>query len=66
MVTVRGSSAMPQIGQAPGALRMTSACIGHTYSVRVAATGTAGSSAIPQTGQDPGWSCETSASMGPR
>ena len=27
-VMVRGSSAMPQMGQAPGASRMTSGCIG--------------------------------------
>ena len=31
-VVVRGSRAMPQIGQKPGALRTTSGCIGHVYS----------------------------------
>jgi hypothetical protein len=28
----RGSSAMPQIGQVPGASRTISGCIGHVYS----------------------------------
>src|ERR1043166_4442607 len=32
-VAVRGSSAMPQIGQKPGPSRMTSGCIGHVYSI---------------------------------
>src|SRR5437899_1543957 len=31
-VAVRGSSAMPQMGQKPGWLRTTSGCIGHVYS----------------------------------
>jgi hypothetical protein len=30
---VIGSSAMPQIGQLPGALRTISGCIGHVHSV---------------------------------
>ena len=37
--TVRGSSAMPQIGQAPGASRTISGCIGQVYSTRVARQG---------------------------
>ena len=40
-VTVRGSSAMPQIGQAPGPSRTTSGCIGQVY-VALAVTGGAG------------------------
>jgi hypothetical protein len=31
-VIVRGSSAIPQIGQAPGAFRTISGCIGHVHS----------------------------------
>jgi len=47
-VTVRGSSAMPQIGQFPGSARTISGCIGHVYSVLLAASaGDSGSSAIP-------------------
>ncbi len=42
---VRGSSAMPQIGQAPGPSRTISGCIGQVYSaVPGAAAGPAGSS----------------------
>ena len=53
-VMVRGSRAMPQIGQAPGPGRTTSGCIGQTHSVRVdgAATVT-GSSAMPHFGHAP-------------
>src|SRR2546421_215001 len=32
-VKVRGSNAMPQIGQVPGASRTTSGCIGQVYSI---------------------------------
>src|SRR5690349_9016748 len=32
-VAVRGSSAIPQIGQKPGASRTISGCIGHVYSI---------------------------------
>jgi len=35
-VTLRGSSAIPQIGQLPGAWRTISGCIGHQYSVPAA------------------------------
>ncbi len=41
-VTVRGSSAMPQIGHAPGASRTTSRCMGQTYSTLPADCGTGG------------------------
>ena len=64
-VTVRGSSAMPQIGHAPGASRTISGCIGHVYSTRVAGgVASAGSSAMPHFGHGPGWSCSTSGSIG--
>ena len=52
-VTVRGSSAMPQMGQDPGSERTISGCIGQVYSVREAAMGTSGSSAIPQKDKHP-------------
>ena len=54
-VTVRGSSAMPQIGHEPGPGRTICGCMGQVYSVRVAASGTSGSSAMPQEGQAPGF-----------
>ena len=63
-VTVRGSSAMPQIGHEPGPGRTISGCMGQVYSVRVEATGTSGSSAIPQEGQAPGLFSRTSGHMG--
>ncbi len=64
-VTVRGSSAMPQIGHEPGSLRTISGCIGQTYSVRVGAgAATSGSSIMPHLGHAPGDSCRTSGSMG--
>src|ERR1035438_7109997 len=54
-VISRGSSAMPQIGQEPGASRTICGCIGQVYSVRLAGAVTvAGSSAMPQIGQEPG------------
>src|SRR6476620_2875906 len=63
--TTRGSNAIPQIGQEPGAERTISGCIGHTYSVLVAGTaGTAASNAIPHLGQAPGFFWCTSGSMG--
>ena len=50
-VTIRGSSAMPQIGQAPGPGRTISGCIGQTHSVRVGGASTVtGSSAMPHMG----------------
>jgi hypothetical protein len=62
--TVRGSSAIPQMGHVPGAFRTISGCIGQTHCVAVAATGSFGSSAIPHFGQGPGWSDATSGSIG--
>src|ERR1019366_6899665 len=51
-VISRGSSAMPQIGQEPGASRTICGCIGHVYSVCFAGTEVvAGSSAMPHMGQ---------------
>ena len=65
MVAVRGSRAMPQMGQSPGSSRTISGCIGQTYSVRVAgAVMVSGSSAIPHFGQLPGPSWRTSGSIG--
>jgi hypothetical protein len=63
-VTVRGSSAMPQMGHEPGSERTISGCMGQVYSVRVGATGTSGSSAMPQEGQGPGLLAWTSGHMG--
>ena len=63
-VTVRGSSAMPQMGHDPGPGRMISGCIGQVYSVRVAAGGVSGSSAMPQVGQGPGLGCRTWGHIG--
>ena len=62
-VTVRGSSAMPHIGQEPGSERTISGCIGQTYSVfTVGADGAAGSRAMPHLGQAP---ASTRAPRGP-
>ena len=64
-VAVRGSSAMPQMGQAPGSARTISGCIGQTYSVFTkGAAGAAGSNAIPQFGHAPGLDSRTSGSIG--
>src|SRR5579864_7695403 len=63
-VTVRGSRAMPQIGQEPGSERTILGCIGQVYSVRVAETGISGSSAMPQEGHAPGFDSRTSGHMG--
>ena len=64
-VTVRGSSAMPQIGQLPGSARTISGCMGQVYSVLLAGSaGDSGSSAIPHLGQGPGPICRTSGHMG--
>jgi hypothetical protein len=63
---LRGSRAMPHLGQAPGASCATSGCMGQTHSVLVTgAAGTpAGSRAMPHLGQAPGASCATSGCMG--
>jgi hypothetical protein len=63
-VIVRGSNAMPQIGHDPGPGSTISGCIGHVYSVRVAATGVSGSNAIPQEGQGTGFDSRTSGHIG--
>src|SRR5271165_428050 len=63
-VTVRGSSAMPQIGQLPGSDRTISGCIGQVYSVFVAGiAGDSGSKAMPHFGHGPGPTCRTSGHM---
>ena len=62
---VRGSSAMPQIGQAPGAARTISGCIGQVYSTRVIGpAGNSGSSAMPHDGHGTGVASRTSGHMG--
>src|SRR5579862_5513094 len=49
--TVRGSSAMPQMGQEPGSGRTICGCIGQKYSVRAdGGAGIAASSAMPHLG----------------
>ena len=64
-VTVRGSSAMPQIGQVPGPSRTICGCMGQVYSMcSVAEEGSIGSSAIPHLGQAPGFAESTSGCMG--
>jgi hypothetical protein len=63
-VTVRGSSAMPQIGQLPGWSRTISGCIGQVYSIFVRGPAITGSSAMPQSGQAPGPSWRTSGCIG--
>ena len=64
-VTVLGSRAMPQIGQAPGAGRTISGCIGQTHSVRVVgASRSIGSSAMPHAGQALDAGSRTSGCMG--
>jgi hypothetical protein len=62
-VAVRGSRAMPQMGQKPGAVRTICECMGQVYSVLVA-MGTSGSRAMPQEGQAPGLASRTSRHMG--
>ena len=64
-VTIRGSRAMPQIGQAAGPGRTISGCMGHTHSVRVGgASIVAGSSAMPHVGHALGPASRTSGCMG--
>src|SRR5208282_403050 len=64
-VTVRGSSAMPQMGQLPGSARTTSGCIGQVYSVLLeGSAGDSGSSAIPHLGHGPDPICRTSGHIG--
>src|SRR5580692_6626176 len=62
---VLGSSAIPQIGQDPGASRTISGCIGQVYSAFVVGSAaTTGSSAIPHFGQAPGSCWRTCGSIG--
>ncbi len=63
-VTVRRSSAMPQMGHDPGPVRTISGCIGQVYSTRFAVTGASGSSAIPHRGQAPELLSRTSGHIG--
>ena len=64
-VTVRGSSAMPQIGQLPGSERTISGCMGQVYSRLVAGSaGDSDSSAMPHLGHAPGAGCRTSEHIG--
>src|SRR5512146_480860 len=62
---VRGSRAIPHLGQFPGVSRTTSGCMGQTHSVRGAGTGIpAGSRAMPHFGQLPGTACRISGCIG--
>src|SRR5208282_4809793 len=64
-VTMRGSRAMPQIGQLPCSARTTSGCMGQVNSVLLAASGgDSGSNAMPHFGHGPGPSCRTSGHIG--
>src|SRR6202171_1269448 len=52
-VTVRGSSAIPQIGQFPGSVRTICGCIGQVYSRLVAGSASdSGSRALPPFGKE--------------
>src|SRR5262245_45669483 len=57
-VAVRGSSAIPQIGQFPGLARTISGCIGHVYSTAI------GSRAMPHFGHGTGLLSRTSGHIG--
>src|ERR1700682_4163186 len=64
-VAVRGSSAIPQIGQELGLGRTIWGCMGQTYSVVTArGAGTSGSKAMPHLGQAPGAERRISGSIG--
>ena len=64
-VTVRGSKAMPHLGQLPGSSRTISGCMGQVYSVLVADAGIpSGSRAMPHFGQLPGPSRRISGCIG--
>src|SRR5678815_4471547 len=63
--TVRGSKAIPQIGQLPGASRMISGCMGQVYSIFcLGGTTDSGSSSMPHLGHAPGLGCRTSGCIG--
>ena len=63
---VLASSAIPHVGQLPGATRTTSGCIGQVYSTvgSNASAPSSASSAIPHFGQAPGSGSRTSGSIG--
>src|SRR5262245_27972347 len=63
-VSVRGSRAMPHIGQVPGAERTISGCMGQVHSVAAIGFGVIGSSAMPHFGHEPGPDCRTSGCIG--
>ena len=63
-VTVRGSSAMPHRGQAPGPCCTICGCIGQVYSRCFEARWPVGSRAMPHFGQGPGFEESTSGCMG--
>src|SRR6516165_5204296 len=64
-LTIRGSKAIPQRGQEPGADLTISGCMGHTYSVLIAGDIVlTGSNAMPHLGQAPGVDLRTSGCMG--
>jgi hypothetical protein len=61
----RGSRAMPQMGQLPGAPRTISGCMGQVHSVFATGTaGATGSRAMPHLGQLPGPGERISGCMG--
>ena len=65
-LTTRASSAIPQIGHAPGPSRTISGCIGQVYSTFVSAVASvrSGSSAMPHFGHAPGCAWRISGSIG--
>ncbi len=64
-VMVRGSKAIPHLGQLPGSSETTSGCMGQIYSTFVPGSiGVSGSKAIPHFGQLPGPICRTSGHIG--
>src|SRR3954451_23437622 len=62
--TVRGSRAIPQMGQLPGSVRTICGCIGQVYSMREFAIGVSGSKAMPQLGHDTASDSRTSGHIG--
>ncbi len=66
LLTTRGSSSIPQIGQLPGCERTICGCMGQVYSVAAAGRGPVrpARSAMPHFGQLPGPSCRTSGCIG--
>src|SRR6266702_11203 len=63
--TLRGSSAIPQIGQLPGLSRTICGCMGHVYSIFVTAVvRDADSRPMPHFGHEPDFGCRTSGCIG--